>query len=395
MKISNIRRGFFWTAAATLAVLVVTPTSLTAQSLFAGRGLGFVGEPLDARARGLGGVGLGLPEASLSLINPAEVGGIPASTLHVTVQPNRFSAEIGDDVSSGGTVRFPLIHAALPFRRWTASIGYAAFLDRNWSVQRDTLIQLDGRFFQVSDRFASRGGAARLRLGGAYGFDERLSVGAAVDVYTGSATDSTYRAFLDQPLRPSVERQMVSFSGMGYGAGARWRPSEAFAISGAVNAGGQLNMTPELGEGERRSFDLPLQLSVGLSGRVTPTTLVALSGNWAGWSSVDDALEVGGGARDVWALGGGIEWEAIRAGTRVVPVRLGARRAGLPFRWNDAGIAGDWADERAVTLGAGLRMAGGGATIDAAVDRGDRGGAQAGISESFWRISLSLTVLGR
>jgi hypothetical protein len=377
------------------AATALSVGQLTAQSLFAGRGLGFVGEALDARARSLGGAGLGLPEPGLSLINPAEVGQIPVSALHVTVQPNRYTAEFGAEESSAGTVRFPLIHAVLPFRRWTASIGYAAFLDQNWAVQRDTTIQLGGTATQVTDRFASHGGASRLRLGAAYAVTERFSVGAGVDVYTGSARDTTYRVFAGQPLRPAVETRLVGFSGTGYSAGVRWRPSDPVALSASVTAGGQLNVTPEDEAGERRSYELPVKIAGGVSGRVTPTTLVALSGDWAGWSSVNGGLAAAGGARDTWAVGGGVEWEAIRAGTRVVPLRLGARRAGLPFRWEDAAGDGGWADERLVTLGAGLRMAGGGATIDAAVDRGERGGPDAGISESFWRISLSLTVLGR
>jgi hypothetical protein len=373
-----------------LATVAAPPAS--AQSLFAGRGLGYVMEPIDGRGRGLGGVGLGLPEPSLSLVNPAGVAGIPAAALHVSVQPDHFTATFGGTEASSSTVRFPIIHAALPFRRWTATLGYSAYLDRNWAVQRDTVFGVGGTEIGVRDRFASHGGVARLRLGTAYAVVPRVAVGAAVDVFTGSVQDTTYRIFDEPGFSPAVIASSLSFRGLGYAAGARWVPSEAFAVDASVSGGGELEMRRE---GAATFHDLPLQASVGLSGRVTPSTLLAVSGRWSGWSSVDEAMAAQGGARDVWSVAGGFEWDAFRVANQVVPVRLGARHALLPFRW-DASPANDgWATERALTGGLGLRLAGGAASIDAGVERGERGGDGAGISESYWRMVFSLTVLGR
>jgi hypothetical protein len=377
--------------AALLAGAVFSP-ALSAQSLFAGRGLGYVTEPLEARARGLGGVALGLPEASLSLVNPASVAGLPAPTLHVTMQPDQFTSTLGGVEVSSSTVRFPVIHAALPFQRWTATLGFATFLDRNWAVERDTTLGIGGRELGVRDRFASHGGVSRLRLGTAYTPAPGIAVGAAVDIYSGTVQDTIYRLFDDVTLNPAINASSLSFRGVGYAGGARWVPSEAFALDVSVSAGGQLEVRSDGSSGQ--THDLPLQAAAGVSGRVTPTMLVALSGRWNGWSSVDEAFAAQGGARDTWSLSGGIEWEAFRVGGNVVPLRLGARHALLPFRWSDAAGA-DWADERAATFGTGLRLAGGAARLDAAVERGQRGGDDAGITEEFWRMAFSLTVLSR
>jgi hypothetical protein len=367
---------------------------LSAQSLFAGRGLGFVMEPLDARSRGLGGIGLGLIEPNLGLVNPASIAGVGAPVLHVTLQPDQFSSTFDGVEVSGSTVRFPVIHAALPYGRWIASIGFASFLDRNWAVQRDTTLLVDGTAIDIRDRFASHGGVSRLRVGSTYAVTDRLALAAAVDVYSGSAADTTYRVFLQPGLLPTISSSSVSFRGTGYGTGLRWVPSQAIAFGASASAGGQLELRPATGA-PAQSFDLPLQLAVGASGRVTPNTQVALSGRWSGWSSVDDGFVTEGGARDTWSVAGGVEWEAIRMGDRMIPLRLGARHALLPFRWNGDGPQSDWADERVLTLGTGLRLAGGAASLDAGLERGSRGGDQAGIDESFWRMAFSLTVFGR
>jgi hypothetical protein len=86
-----------------------------------------------------------------------------------------------------------------------------------------------------------------------------------------------------------------------------------------------------------------------------------------------------------------VEWDPPARGDRGYPLRLGARFAQLPFRFDER----DFAAERAVTGGAGVRLGGGAALLDGAVERGWRGGDTAGIDEGFWRASLSLTLLGR
>ncbi|HEV2129902.1 MAG TPA: hypothetical protein VGR27_02290, partial [Longimicrobiaceae bacterium] len=193
----------------------------------------------------------------------------------------------------------------------------------------------------------------------------------------------------------TVYSSLRSYSGLSYNAGVRWNPSEAFALGASVGQGGTLESRPEDAALPALSYQLPLTASFGGSGRVTPTTLVALSGRWTGWSATDDALSAAGGARDTWSVGGGIEWEAFTAGERVFPFRLGARYATLPFAWQAAAEGDGLLTERALTGGAGIRLAGGAAVADLALERGTRGGDAAGLSESFWRMAVSLTVLGR
>lgn len=73
-------------------------------------------------------------------------------------------------------------------------------------------------------------------------------------------------------------------------------------------------------------------------------------------------------------------------------MRVGGRYAELPFRWS-ADV--EFPDERAVTGGIGMLFSGGAAALELGGERGWRGGSAAGLDESFWRMSLSLSLLGR
>jgi hypothetical protein len=388
------------------AVAAGSAAPARAQSLLAARGLGYVAQPVEGRARALGGVALGLPGYNLSLVNPAGVAGIPAPTLTVAFQPDFYSSRLPQQETEGSTARFPLIQAVFPFReRWTASVGYGAFLDQNWAVrQRDTL-RFAGRTLAVTDSLISQGGVGRFRAGAAYRSGERLAVGAALDLYTGSSRLSLNRVFEPDALReeqqiPATFDRESTYSGVGGALGVHWAPVEALHLAAAVSAGGTLSAEPEgdsTAVGPERSYSLPLMLHVGASGRVAPGALVALSTEWSGWSSLDGELVRSGGARDTWALSGGVEWDSPdREGeTTSFPLRVGARYAQLPFRWGGGSEGNGFPSEKALTAGAGARLAGGAALADLGVERGWRGGGDTVLDESYWRLTLSLTLLGR
>ncbi|HUH13642.1 MAG TPA: hypothetical protein VMK65_11050, partial [Longimicrobiales bacterium] len=102
-------------------------------------------------------------------------------------------------------------------------------------------------------------------------------------------------------------------------------------------------------------------------------------------------------AENAWQVGGGLEWTGIRSDTRTWPLRAGYHQEKLPFPLQ----AGTAPTERSFALGLGLRAReteiGPGALVDATLERGSlsgelRGGSE--LSESFWRISLSLALFG-
>jgi hypothetical protein len=99
-------------------------------------------------------------------------------------------------------------------------------------------------------------------------------------------------------------------------------------------------------------------------------------------------------------VGGGIEYEGVRSVQRVYPIRLGGQWAELPYANPGESVPTEWSG----SLGVGFRLAGDEfgplAVVDAAVERGGRSGLASpqfanGLSENFWRFTVSLALFGR
>jgi long-subunit fatty acid transport protein len=401
---TRILRG---AAAALLAAagLLAEGAPAAAQSLLASRGLGYVNPPVDGRARGLGGAALALPGGGLSLVNPAAISALPAPAITMAFQPDFYTSALPGQDTDGTTARFPLLNAVFPFgTRWTFSAGFGSYLDQTWAVETSDTLSLPGRRVAVTDRFASRGGVTRIRGGAAYSFTERLSVGVGADLYTGSVRDTLSRRFAATDT-VSGRGDLVgasystewSYRALGASLGVRWVPSDALNLAASVSAAGTLEGRPaeddSLSVG--RDYSLPLTFDVGASGRVTPNALVVLNAQWAGWSAANEDLARVGGARDAWMVAGGVELGNTTAGVRSFPLRVGARYATLPFRWGPESAGAAFPDEKALTAGLGARLAGGAAQVDLGGERGWRGGGDSVLDESYWRMTLSLTLLGR
>src|SRR5690606_41251066 len=87
-------------------LLVAAPAR--AQSLFSARGLGMPVQPVDARARALGGVGVGLFGRNMSMVNPAEIAGYTRRGVTPAVQPMSTATTIGDTSDHLNGARRPL-----------------------------------------------------------------------------------------------------------------------------------------------------------------------------------------------------------------------------------------------------------------------------------------------
>jgi len=390
----------FRTVIRTVAALVlgtaILPAQADAQSIFATRGLGFPLEAQDARGQGMGGVMLGLPGPQISWANPAASVGLLAPGVVIGYQFDNFSASgVGID-ASGTSARFPLMLGAFPAgERLSFSVGYGSFLEQNWRVEQPDTLLIFGETVPILDVATSTGGVSRFRVAGAYRVLQGLSAGLGLDVYTGASERLEGRVFPGE-LEPACCWAEWNFGGVGVTGGVHWSPGDDTGVGLSVTHGGSLEASPSEGAaGGTLTYTLPLTARAGGSGRVGQNTLVAISADWAGWSSV--AMETAGqeGARDTWSARGGVEWDGLVVRERPVPLRFGGRTAALPFRWRETADATDWASERALSLGAGIVFAGGATQSDFAVEFGNRGGDAAGVDESYWRFAFSVRVLGR
>lgn len=386
MTVSHARSA---ACAVLLAALSAAPAA--AQSLLSSRGLGFPIDPLDARSRGLGGVTTGLADPMPSLVNPASAGGIPAFAVVVAMQPDRWTSTAGPVSTSTTTVRFPLLAAVLPVtQRLAVQVGYGAFLDQHWAVEQTDSMDLSTGRVGVTDRFASAGGVAHFQAGAAYMLTSRLSVGAAADVFTGAAHDSAVRTITG--LTPALNAVVYTYSGVGLALGARYQPNTRFSASAAFHGGGHIHAKSDSTGTETKDYTNPLQVDGGASARLGAATTLVASAHWAGWSQVNDALSGSGGARDETSVAGGLEYGGVNLFGKAIPLRLGGHYTELPFRWSSTAA---FPTERAVSAGLGYRLGGRAASLDAAVERGSRGGSAAVLDEPYWRFSFSVSVLGR
>lgn len=388
-----MKRSLLFAAAA----MLVTASALPAQSLFGTRGLGAPVSPVDARARALGGIGVGLMGLNGSLVNPAEIASIGQRSFVGAIQPTSRTVELDDRSANVGGTRFPLLQVMHPFGdRLTLSLGYGGFLDQSWAVVSEGAAVIDGKTITTRDQVESSGGIAQARLGAAYWLAPSLSVGVAAGLYTGRVDRSVTRMFPDTALIDDFKSSVgVRYTAPQFTAGLMWDALPELRFGGAVTWSGDLEAEAVEGALDDHTYPLPLQAVAGMSARLAPRLLGVVAARWAGWGEAAEHFGGPEAATDVWEFGGGVEWETAGSGGRSYPVRLGFNYAQLPFA-----VEGDAPTEWSAALGVGARLAteqfGPRALIDLALERGGRGGASTlGLSEDFWRFTLSVGLYAR
>lgn len=385
------------------ALLVAAPAR--AQSLFAARGLGLPVAPVDARARALGGIGVGILGVNTSLVNPASISGITRRGITAALQPTATDITIGDVSDNVSGTRFPLIHAILPLGdRLVLGLGYGAAYDQYWSIALQDTVTIGESRVGVNDVVRSEGGVGEARLSAAFALTGNFSIGAALGMHTGSLEREVERTFGDSvTYNPFTTRIRWDYSGMTTAVGARWDPIPALRLAASAAFGGELEAEGKQGEAISRTFDAPLRVTFGASGLLGTELVATVGGEWsgaqdgAGTSPAGLPLSV---ADETWRFGGGLEWTGGAGDTRAFPLRLGGSVGALPYHLGDEEEAREWT----VSGGLGLRFSDAAlvpyALADIAVERGGRSGFTSstltnGLEESFWRVTVSLSLFGR
>ena len=369
---------------------------LEGQSLLGSRGLGLPLEPLDARARALGGVGVGLMGSALVPTDPASAAGLPFPALEITVQSQWTEGVMGEEADRIKGTRFPLMGLSYPVHPLSGAVTLTigGFMDQRWQLQRESTTELGETTVPVLDRFRSEGGVSTFRLGWAQRIGENLALGVGVGSQAGSVS-RTFTRTLGAPepgvdLVPYRVRSVWQYSGLTASFGARWDPADFFRVAGTATWAASLKADPVEGtEADGAEFDLPLELRLGASGLLTAGLTMNLGFAYAGWEPSAAGLEEEDLAGAVWTYGGGLEWTGSQLRSRRTVVRLGARKASLPFRF-----AGEDPTETLVAAGLGLDVtrpqdviAGG---LDLAVERGRR--VAGSLEETFWRGTVTFRI---
>jgi hypothetical protein len=376
--------------------LGVLAQSLGGQSPFGVQGLGLPLEPLDARARALGGMGVGLIGASLLPTDPAAAAVILVPTLHVTAQPFWGNAKLGGESFKGQGTRFPLLGFAFPVVRLggTVTLTLGGFMDQRWEVEREGTAELGGTVVPTTELFTSNGGVSTVRLGWAQRVREWVAVGVGVGGRTGSVTRTFTRTLdaegLATQVTPYVESVQWQYSGLSASVGVIVSPLEIIRVSGTATWSGDLEAKPSaLSEKEGASYALPAEYRLGASAVLTPRLAMNFGLSHANWEASEDGLEPETVTGSIWGFGAGAEWLGPTVGSRNFPIRLGFRRADLPFRFD-----GKAPKETAFSGGLTINLTPANATLVGAVDIAlERGNREAGsLSESFWRGTATFRV---
>lgn len=377
-----------------LALLGLPAGPAGAQSLFNAAGIGLPVDALDGRARALGSSGIGLRGAYLMPSDPAAQARLVLPTGVMVGQPS-WVEHTGDDGSSGSFQgnRFPLLGIAYPVFSGIMSVQIGSFLDQDFLAESSGSVDLQGATIGTVDRFRQDGAVSSLSLTYGRMFGPRLAAGAGIGRYAGSVVRSLTRSFdASADIEDYVDRGKWSYTGYSLTVGASADVSDIVRVAASVQLPTALDAegSPET-DGEDGRFDLPTQLRVGASGQLAPGLVIHASGQLVDWSPIAQDLREASSAGSAHGFGVGLELSRARLLGRQAPLRFGFRRTALPFA-----LTGDDASERVFSGGLGLALnetsdillAG----VDLALERGRRSGG--GVTESFWRATISLVVSG-
>jgi len=381
-----------------LLLLLLLPGLASAQSVLGSSGLGFPLEPIDARARGMGSLGIGLFGPSLLPGDPAVAQSLRVPMVTATFQPSRITRTVQGVQEETTTSRFPLIGIAYPLGETGSmlTLTFSGFLDQTWEVLRRSTVRLGDVVVPITDRFRSDGGVSVLRAGWSHALREDLAIGITVGTYLGDVERSFRRSFDPAAVGDTVEtvetRGEWRYTGPTVSVGASWDPVEVVRVAGTVIWSGNLSAEPKEGTVESGgNFDIPLQLRLGSSLRLTPRLSANVGVDVADWGTTGDDLEVDTSAGTTWSFGGGLEWDGPTLLDRNFPIRIGYRKRDLPFRFGEAAPS-----ESAFAAGLGLNFLQVEdlplARVDLAVELGDR---EAGpFEENFTRWTITVRVAG-
>jgi hypothetical protein len=380
------------------ALLWLAPAALAGQSLFNAAGLGTYSDPLDARTRALGGVGIGLRGSALLGSDPASAALYSLPSASLTAQPSWVDLQAGgtkEDAFRG--TAFPALGIAYPtVQGVVATLTFESFLDQRWEASDSSTVAIGGNPVTVKDAFVSRGGVSQLRLGVARRLGPRAAAGISVARYTGSLTRRLERTFGLGADTISVGAFQTggywSYSGAAVTAGGSVFLGNVAHLAGSLTWSSGLDATAsEDTDGASGTYDIPVQLRLGATAVLAPGLSLSASLRRADWSSLDDDLSSGASAGATSSYGVGMELSRVTILGRSAPVRFGYRKADLPF-----GLDGGKPTETVWAGGFGLNLSQVGefvrAGVDVALERGDR--KDASVSERFWRSTLTVRVAG-
>ncbi len=374
---------------------LLVPTSAGAQeSLFGLQLLGTNAESGDARARGLGLLGIALDDTTTAVAqNPAALGSLHLMTLSlVAVTGSRLSSSPSAEARVG-FARFPQIRVALPmFGRFVLGTGVSAFRNEGSEFKLPAQ-QIDGLGYV--QRFERDGSLFTIPAVLAAPLGRHLRVAVAADFLIGTV-DEKWVSEGDSILSLATRRRdemsgtMFTFGGIveprpWLRLGVAWSPAFDAArrrrttVENAIETGS----TPFRDATVKTDVRFPQVLRAGVTLRLGRSWLGAADLSWREWSAYQGSLYEAPAARDESRVGAGLEWR---------PSPWMAYRAGFSRATWDHDLGGAALHETAVHVGGGVPMAPGKGGVHFALEHAWIGSLETnGYAERVWRFALSIS----
>jgi hypothetical protein len=181
-----------------------------------------------------------------------------------------------------------------------------------------------------------------------------------------------------------LERVKLGFGGLGFSIGVVVALHPRLTLAATFRSDTRLETVADSVRISR--IQLPVTASAGLVVVPLPAVQWATTVTYQSWSDAANDLAALGIVRafDTWAVGSGFEIGGPAGGSQI-PVRLGFRYAELPFSPTN-----DQPREVDISLGSGVNVASGRASLEFSVDRIFRKGA--GADERAWYMTFSVTL---
>ena len=366
--------------------VVALSSHAEAQGALSLQGLGFPAGGLSARAEGTGG---GVADFDpLSLVNPASLAAVGASSLFFQYSPEFRRVTAGSNTAKTTTARFPLISGALPMGpAWTLGLGASTFLDRSseTSLVRQMQVGAPTDLVNVTERNKVLGAINDVRLGLAWAATPGFHIGVGAHVFAGSNRITFSRLFPDSTRYLSTsESGRISFAGLAASLGIEYRPSRVigFALSG--RKGG--NLSAQSGDTPIGNGRIPDHYSGSLTYEGITGAVISARVAHDAWSSLSSLSSSNAKAFNGWDSGVGLEVTGPSILQRVVVLRAGGRVRTLPFGFN-----GEKVSETSIVGGLGLPLARNRASFDFSVQRASRS-TSSDVKERGFILSFGLRV---
>jgi hypothetical protein len=360
-----------------------------AQGNVSSLGQGYPPGQLSTRDLGAGGA-FGEIDAE-SPINPAALTSWGTIGLHFQYDPE-FRTVSADGVTERTTTnRFPLFSAAIPIGHFTIGLAFSTVLDRTWETNVTSSLPNqvgDTGTQSYTAQYRSTGGLNDLRLGVGWAITPWLSVGGAMDWFTGENQITELTTFSDTTqnvYQASIYQNTISYGGVGASGGIVLRPIHSLALAGSFRVGG--NMRARLGDSTTlANGNVPARAGGSVSFSGIPGVTLGGRVDWEQWSRLNDFSvgDVTANNGTGWSVGADVQGPKVFE--RTIQLRLGGGRRPLPYD-----VDGTQIYETDLSGGLGIPFGRGRVTIDVSVVR-DWRTMVAGVSENAYIVSTGLTI---